>query len=59
MEQNQLAIWRARMGFSRSDACEALECSGAEWSRWESGEVKVPRYINLAMAALALGIGSD
>jgi transcriptional regulator with XRE-family HTH domain len=56
MTAEQLRAWRERMGYSVTDACEALGIGGVSLEGWESG-VEVPRYIALACAALALGIG--
>lgn len=51
-----LASWRERMGYSQRDACTALGCSRGAWAGWENGTQEVPRYIGLAIAALALGM---
>lgn len=51
-----LTLWRERMGFSQREACEKLGCSRGAWSGWEGGTQDIPRYIGLAMAALALGM---
>lgn len=52
-----LAQWRERMGYSKREAAEVIGCSRASWSAWESGsQPTIPRYIGLAMAALALGM---
>ena len=51
-----LATWRETMGFTQRDAAEALGCSTADIALWERGSTTTPRYIKLAMAALALGI---
>jgi transcriptional regulator with XRE-family HTH domain len=53
-----LATWRDRMGFSQRDACNALGCSRGAWARWEEGTQRIPRYIGLACAALALGMSA-
>jgi transcriptional regulator with XRE-family HTH domain len=50
-----LISWRERMGYSVRDSCNALGCSRNAWARWENGG-KIPRYIGLACAALALGM---
>jgi transcriptional regulator with XRE-family HTH domain len=50
-----LKTWRETMGFSQRDAAEALGCLPADVDLWERGST-MPRYIKLAMAALALGI---
>jgi transcriptional regulator with XRE-family HTH domain len=51
-----LKTWRETMGFSQRDAAEALGCGSADIDLWERGSTTTPRYIKLAMAALALGI---
>ena len=51
-----LATWRETMGFTQRDAAEALGCNPADIALWERGSTTTPRYIKLAMAALALGI---
>lgn len=51
-----LLDWRSVMGFNQRDACKALGCSRGAWGGWESGAQPVPRYIGLAMAALALNM---
>lgn len=52
-----LTSWRERMGFSQRDAAEAIGCSRGAWAGWESGKQSpIPRYIGLALAALALGM---
>lgn len=56
LSKETLLAWRERMGFSQRDACEALGCSRGAWGFWETGRQKIPRYIGLAMAALALGM---
>jgi transcriptional regulator with XRE-family HTH domain len=55
-ELPSLALWRERMGYSQAHACEALGCSKQAWIGWEHGRMRTPRYIYLAMAALALGM---
>lgn len=51
-----LRLWRTRMSFSQRDACSQLGCSRGAYARWEKPRAKVPRYIGLACAALALGM---
>lgn len=48
--------WREAMGFSQRDAAEALGCARQAIHNWEHGTNECPRYIGLAMAALALGM---
>jgi predicted transcriptional regulator len=51
-----LTEWRERMGYSKTDASDALGCSRTAWRGWEEGTQDIPRYIGLACAALALGM---
>jgi DNA-binding XRE family transcriptional regulator len=51
-----LAVWRERMGFSQVQAAKEIGCSRQAWIGWEVGSKRTPRYIYLAMAALALGM---
>jgi DNA-binding transcriptional regulator YiaG len=53
-----LTAWRKRMGFSQREASIAIECSRTAWANWESGRHRIPRYIGLAIAALALGLSA-
>jgi transcriptional regulator with XRE-family HTH domain len=55
LDGQTLIAWRERMGYSQRDACSALGCSRGAWAGWEGGQ-KIPRYIGLACAALALGM---
>lgn len=56
LEPLTLTRWRERMGYSQREASVVLGCSRGAWSGWEDGTQKIPRYIGLAMAALALGL---
>jgi len=58
VKPSTLLAWRERMGYSQRDACVELGCSRAAWGAWETGVHKVPRYIGLACAALALGMSA-
>lgn len=51
-----VVAWREAMGFTSRDASEALGCSRQALLNWEHGTNECPRYIGLAMAALALGM---
>lgn len=51
-----LAAWREAMGFTHRDAADALGCSRTSYAKWEGGEARVPKYIALACAAVALNI---
>jgi transcriptional regulator with XRE-family HTH domain len=55
-DKEALLAWRDRMGYSQKQAADALGCSRCSLSYWENGKHKVPRYIGLACAALALGM---
>ncbi len=54
-----LATWREVMGYSQRDAAEQLGCARASVQKWEHQPEHTPKYIRLAMAALALGIKVD
>ena len=51
-----IMAWREAMGFTQRDAAEALGCSRAALGNWENAVTDCPKYIGLAMAALALGM---
>jgi DNA-binding XRE family transcriptional regulator len=51
-----LIAWREAMGYTQQDAADALGCSRQALRNWEDGTSKCPRYIGLAMAALAMGM---
>jgi transcriptional regulator with XRE-family HTH domain len=50
-----LAAWRKNMGYSKREAVRQLGCSRQAWDDWENDNHKIPRYIVLAIDALALG----
>lgn len=54
IEPKILTAWREAMGYTKMDAAAQLGCSRTAWSQWETGLNKCPRYIGLAMAALAV-----
>lgn len=56
MRPQALSDWRTRMGYSQRDAARALGCARGAWTKWESGTNRIPRYVGLAMAALAMGM---
>jgi transcriptional regulator with XRE-family HTH domain len=56
IDPKTVIAWREAMGYSQRDAAEALGCSRASIQNWEQGINECPRYIGLAMAALALGM---
>jgi predicted transcriptional regulator len=53
-----LTAWRKRMGgYSMREAATIIGCSRETWAKYEKEpNARIPRYIGLAMAALALGI---
>lgn len=51
-----LMNWRERMGYTQVLAAKELGCSRTAWIGWEDGTHKIPRYIGLAMKALAIGM---
>ncbi len=51
-----LVLWRERMGYTRQEAAAEIGCSIRSMVNWETGQLQPPRYIGLAMAALALGM---
>jgi DNA-binding XRE family transcriptional regulator len=50
-----LIVWRERMGYSQAEAAKMLGCSRNSLAGWETGQ-RIPHYIGLACAALALGM---
>jgi transcriptional regulator with XRE-family HTH domain len=51
--------WREVMGFTQDQAAAELGCSRTAFGGWERAPATLPKYIKLAMAALALGIKAD
>lgn len=52
-----LRSWRKRMGgYSIREASAVIGCDRESWSNWENDRRRIPRYIGLAMDALALGL---
>jgi DNA-binding transcriptional regulator YiaG len=56
MTKEVLAKWRERMGYTPNDCAHELGCTIAEWRAWESGAIKIPRYIGLACTALGMSM---
>jgi transcriptional regulator with XRE-family HTH domain len=56
---NPVAEWRTLMGYTTRQAAEALGCSREALDGWEKGRHETPKYITLAMSALAMGMGED
>lgn len=56
MTAEDLKAWRKRLGFrSQGKAAAVLGCSKRAYFNYENGR-EIPRYIELACAAVALGI---
>ena len=51
-----LTAWRDSMGYSLTDAATALGMPESDLASLEKAGTQPPRYIRLAMGALALGI---
>ena len=51
-----MLIWREQMGYTQLDAANELGCSRKALINWEKGRHEIPRYIGLAMGALATGM---
>jgi len=56
MTAQEFATWRQQMGLNRVQAAEALGVGRNQPQRYEEGQ-PIPKYIALACAALAKGIG--
>ena len=56
MTPTALRAWRKHLGLSQSAAAEAIGKSRAMFQRYEKGLDPVPLTLELACAALALGI---
>ena len=53
MSGESLAAWRTARGLSQGALADALGCSRRAIVNWETGVYPVPRYIALALAAIA------
>ena len=51
-----LTLWREQMGYTMNEAADELGCSKRSLTNWENGHFPIPRYIGLAMNALALNM---
>lgn len=52
-----LKAWRERRGLSVAAAARSIGCHRNAWAKWESGESPIiPKYISLALAAVAYGL---
>jgi transcriptional regulator with XRE-family HTH domain len=56
MTPQALKDWRERLHFSQVQAAEELGCGRRSLQHWEAGTNRIPKYIAIACAALALGI---
>jgi DNA-binding XRE family transcriptional regulator len=50
------AAWRARLGFSKSEAARRLGLSRNSIIDYEAGKARIPVHVALACAALAHGL---
>lgn len=53
MTAAQLSAWRKRLGYSKTEAAEALGCHRNALAGWEAGKNPIPKYIELACLYLA------
>lgn len=56
MTPAEFTAWKTQMGLSIPAAANALGISESSVSRYLSGSHAIPRYIELACAALAVGV---
>lgn len=56
MTSADFAAWRKRLRLSQAAAASTLGCGRRSVQNWESGASRVPYYIALACAAVALGV---
>jgi predicted transcriptional regulator len=56
MTPSSFTAWRARLRLDKSKAARALGCSRNVIIGYENGSKKIPRYMALACAALAMGL---
>lgn len=52
MEKDELKQRRENLGLKQSDLANELGLSSVSISRWETGQVVVPKWLNLVMEAL-------
>ena len=57
MTGHDLTRWRELLHMNKGEASKELGCDRDAYSRWEAGLSKIPRYIALACAAIAHGLG--
>jgi len=56
LNRETMALWREQMGYTMNEAADELGCSKRSLTNWENGHFPIPRYIGLAMNALALNM---
>jgi transcriptional regulator with XRE-family HTH domain len=56
MTPESFTAWRARLKLDKSKAARALGCSRNVIIGYEKGTKKIPLYMALACAAIALGV---
>lgn len=56
MTPQQLKSWRKRLGLSQKAASEAIGVSHRQLWAYEAGEADIPLTVELACAAVALGL---
>ena len=56
MTPDSLLAWRNRLGLNQTGAALSLGTSRNYYMAMEAGRSKIPRYIALACAAIALGV---
>ena len=56
MTPQQFKAWRKRLGLTQARAADAIGMSATQIKNYEAGRATIPLYVELACAALALGI---
>jgi hypothetical protein len=56
MTSERFAYWLERLHLSNTQAAKALGCGINTITRYKKPGAKIPRYIALACAALAMGV---
>ena len=56
MTPQQFKAWRKRLGLTQARAADAIGMSLTQIKNYEAGRADIPRYVELACAALALGL---
>jgi transcriptional regulator with XRE-family HTH domain len=55
MKPEQLTAWRKQLGYSKTQAAEALDCHRNYIADMEAGKTRIPRHIEYACLWLATG----